>query len=289
MISPEQQLAAARDMMRSMEAQLADLYEEKAQRPTRESLAEMQALTGLACEPIDRLTDALAKNAGATRGLIVADADAQLTGQLANQRTALGLADEAAADTAISVALSELRLVKDDFEIEQMRVACDVTARKEAEAALRESEARFRRVFSNNMVPMGLWTQGGAIVDANDALLGLLGRTRAELEAGAIRWDEDAANLVIDGLMLDIAELGRVAISGTLGNATADLFADNASTSMRAVRSTLPSSVLPATSGVKGSATDRPCRGLGDTSARGRAQGHTEVSRGSEALWPPER
>lgn len=94
----------------------------------RESLAEMQALTGLACEPIDRLTDALAKNAGATRVLIVADADAQLTGQLANQRTALGLADEAAADTALSVALSELRLVKDDFEIEQMRVACDVTA-----------------------------------------------------------------------------------------------------------------------------------------------------------------
>ena len=94
----------------------------------RESLAEMQALTGLACEPIDRLTDALAKNAGATRVLIVADADAQLTGQLAGQRTALGLADEAAADTALSVALSELRLVKDDFEIEQMRVACDVTA-----------------------------------------------------------------------------------------------------------------------------------------------------------------
>jgi len=66
----------------------------------------------------------------------------------------------------------------------------DVTERKRVEEALRESEARFRRVFSNNMVPMAVWTKRGDIIDANDALLGLLGYTRAELEAREVRWDE---------------------------------------------------------------------------------------------------
>ncbi|HEX2136548.1 MAG TPA: PAS domain S-box protein [Microvirga sp.] len=66
----------------------------------------------------------------------------------------------------------------------------DITGRKKAEAALRQSEARFRRVFSNNMVPMAVWTKAGDIVDANDALLDLIGYTRAELTAGAIRWIE---------------------------------------------------------------------------------------------------
>ena len=94
----------------------------------RDSLAEMEALTGLACAPISQLPDALAKNAGATRVLIVADADAELTASLTGQRTALGVGAEAAADQQLTVALSELRLVKDDFEVEQLRTACDVTA-----------------------------------------------------------------------------------------------------------------------------------------------------------------
>ena len=94
----------------------------------RDSLAEMEALTGLACAPISRLSEALAKNAGATRVLIVADADDQITAMLTAQRSALGLSAEASADGQLTVALSELRLVKDAFEADQMRVACDVTA-----------------------------------------------------------------------------------------------------------------------------------------------------------------
>jgi len=93
----------------------------------RESLAEMEALTGLSCAPIAQLPDALAKNADAVRVLIVADADRQLTARLESQRAALGI-DHSAADDQLSVALSELRLIKDPFEIEQMRAACDATA-----------------------------------------------------------------------------------------------------------------------------------------------------------------
>ena len=93
----------------------------------RESLAEMEALTGISCAPIAQLPDALAKNADALGVLIVADADRQLTARLESQRAALGL-DHSAADNQLSVALSELRLIKDPFEIEQMRAACDATA-----------------------------------------------------------------------------------------------------------------------------------------------------------------
>ncbi|MFB2971349.1 ATP-binding protein [Aerosakkonema sp. BLCC-F183] len=69
-------------------------------------------------------------------------------------------------------------------------VSYDITDRKKTEAALRESQTRFRQVFDNNMVAMGIWTPAGAITDANDALLSSIGYTRTDLEAGAIRWSE---------------------------------------------------------------------------------------------------
>jgi len=94
----------------------------------RESLAEMEALTGLACVPIDRLSEALAKNAGDTRVLVVAEADAEITAALLSQRTTLGTDAHAAGDEQLAVALSELRLVKDAFEVEQLREACAATA-----------------------------------------------------------------------------------------------------------------------------------------------------------------
>ena len=64
----------------------------------------------------------------------------------------------------------------------------DITDRKKADDALRESEERFRRTFDCNMVPMGIWTRSGPVVGANDALLDLLGYSREDLEAGLIDW-----------------------------------------------------------------------------------------------------
>lgn len=64
----------------------------------------------------------------------------------------------------------------------------NVTDQIQAEEALRQSEARFRRIFECNMVPIAVWTAIGKITQANDALLDMIGYTRSELEAGQINW-----------------------------------------------------------------------------------------------------
>ncbi|MGJ6980936.1 aminopeptidase P family protein [Aestuariimicrobium soli] len=90
----------------------------------RESLDEMAALTGLHCAPISELTTQLEKNADSTQIRVLRDADAQITAQVdqirGSQVTTL--------DEELTVALSELRLVKDDYEADQMRAACAATA-----------------------------------------------------------------------------------------------------------------------------------------------------------------
>ncbi len=73
----------------------------------------------------------------------------------------------------------------------------DITERRRAEQerdaalkALRASEARHGRLVESNII--GIITAGldGLITEANDAFLRMVGLTRADLEAGRVRWTE---------------------------------------------------------------------------------------------------
>ncbi|HEU4697890.1 MAG TPA: PAS domain-containing protein [Gemmatimonadales bacterium] len=56
--------------------------------------------------------------------------------------------------------------------------------------ALKRAEARFSDLLDANVIGVGLRDAGGRIVQVNDALLDLLGYTRADFEAGAVPWAE---------------------------------------------------------------------------------------------------
>jgi PAS domain S-box-containing protein len=62
-------------------------------------------------------------------------------------------------------------------------VCIDITERKRI-------EARFRRLVDSNVQGVFFWNTDGRITDANDAFLCMVGRMRAELDAGRLSWAE---------------------------------------------------------------------------------------------------
>src|SRR5882762_9649202 len=74
--------------------------------------------------------------------------------------------------------------------IEVIGTATDVTERKRAEEALRDREAKIRRLVDSNII--GIFFSGlkGRILEANDAFLHLVGHDRDDLVSGRIRWTD---------------------------------------------------------------------------------------------------
>jgi Xaa-Pro aminopeptidase len=101
----------------------------------RASLEEIAAETGLECRHLDELADAVTKDVGEGEGAVtvrlVREADAHVDELVDEARTNAGVtADDAtAADAELARILSELRLVKDAWEIGQLRLAVEATAR----------------------------------------------------------------------------------------------------------------------------------------------------------------
>ena len=94
----------------------------------RPSLGEVEIELGLTCRHIDDLADALAKDAGLVPTRVVPAVDDDVTDLV---HTAGGATTEA--DTTFGSFLSELRLIKDAYEIEQLELSCRSTAEGFAE------------------------------------------------------------------------------------------------------------------------------------------------------------
>jgi PAS domain S-box-containing protein len=60
--------------------------------------------------------------------------------------------------------------------------------RKRAEEALREREARIRRLVESNVIGVHFWNLDGGLTEANDAFLRTVGYSREDLLSGNINW-----------------------------------------------------------------------------------------------------
>ena len=88
----------------------------------------------------------------------------------------------------------------DGILLHAVEVKEQVQARKQIETlvvqlqaeqeALRESEARFRRLFEANILGIHFANISGTITESNDAFLQMIGFTHEEAQKGHLRWDE---------------------------------------------------------------------------------------------------
>lgn len=89
-------------------------------------------------------------------------------------------------------------------------LATEIADREQAEAALRASEARFRRLSDSGIMGIVLADLAGNLHEVNDAFLGIVGYTREEFRAGEVRSSEltppewqDAQRAAMDRLTAD--------------------------------------------------------------------------------------
>ena len=109
----------------------------------------------------------------------------------------------AALRVALSGTESEVRYIRDgktlDLKLSPRRdaqgvvisvlgMAQVVTERVRAEQEARKSEERFRRVFESNMIGLTFFRTNGEVLEANDAVLAIMGYSRADLDAGELNW-----------------------------------------------------------------------------------------------------
>jgi PAS domain S-box-containing protein len=64
----------------------------------------------------------------------------------------------------------------------------DMSDRKRAEEAVREREAKIRRLVDSNIIGIFIWDFDGHVLEANDEFLRMVNYDREELVAGRVRW-----------------------------------------------------------------------------------------------------
>lgn len=78
--------------------------------------------------------------------------------------------------------------VFDSDQQQSIGFVLDLTARKQAEATLRQSEAKLRRLIEANLIGVSVAQLHGQIFEANDVFLEMVGYTRDDLYTGRLNW-----------------------------------------------------------------------------------------------------
>jgi len=109
----------------------------------RPTLEEVSARTGLTCRHLDELNTQVTKDLGdgGTTVRLVRRADPTLDALVDQARDQAAVRDGSLGDADLDRAVSELRLIKDDWEVAQLQAAVDVTARGFADVVRRLPEA----------------------------------------------------------------------------------------------------------------------------------------------------
>ncbi len=69
-------------------------------------------------------------------------------------------------------------------------ISRDITAQKETEEALKRSQFRFRRLVDSDILGIMVTSTSGLVTECNNEFLEIVGYTRADLDAGLVRWDQ---------------------------------------------------------------------------------------------------
>jgi PAS domain S-box-containing protein len=92
--------------------------------------------------------------------------------------------------TAFNVLSDNLQVAYRSLHDINEQLTRDVAARRQAEAVLREREARIRRLIDAGIIGIFLWDIEGPIFEANDAFLRMVGYDREDLVSGRLRWTD---------------------------------------------------------------------------------------------------
>jgi PAS domain S-box-containing protein len=91
----------------------------------------------------------------------------------------------------------------------------DITAIKKAELALRESEARLKKVLEVETVGVMFWDlTTGRMIDANDTFLAMMGYSRREVEARELTWQNLTPPEYVEA---SLAEIRKFQATGRVG------------------------------------------------------------------------